>query len=103
MPIDPVAVREQRKKLDTRNSAAVKGIRAADALLWGAEYVKDQPALNVLRIDVSVIASATPGADIVQRYVKESAHSFAEDILDRAFEMAKLDFDNANKSTQDNQ
>lgn len=98
MPIDPVVVREKREMLNNSSRASEKGIKAADALLWGCLYVKDNPARDVLKINISVVASATQNADIVARYVKDSALSFAEDILDRAFEMAQRDFDAATRT-----
>ena len=98
MPIDPIAVAEKREKLSKGSAALAAGVKAADALLWGCEYVKARPAAEVLRIDVGVVASSTPNADIVARYVRESALSFAEDILDRAFEMANRDFEAAKRA-----
>lgn len=100
MPIDPIVVAEKREALLKGSAAMAAGVKAADALLWGCEYVKGRRAAEVLRIDIGVVASSTPNADIVARYVRESALSFAEDILDRAFEMAKRDFDAAKQARE---
>ncbi len=79
-------VRDQRSALDRASNAA-------QALLWFEKYASTEKPEDVLKVTAGVIASATPGADIVNRYVVAAVKDLLPELLEAAIWHASKDFE----------
>lgn len=89
--IDPIVVGEKQTRLARFMERLHTAQRGMEALKWFDSYAQDPDAANVLKFDVKVVASATPGAGITQQYVQNAARDFREQILAKAVEAAQRD------------
>jgi hypothetical protein len=88
--IDPIVINEERIRLIEHKTKMEQGVNAANALLWFKEYGEKK---EVLEIAARLIASSTPNVNFAQAYVSEAAKLFTKDILDKAIDAARKDFD----------
>lgn len=88
--IDPIVVKEECQRLVYHKNQMETGVNAAHALLWFKEYASKEP---VLIVTAKPIASSTPNADTVSKYVDDAAKAFAKEILNKAIEAAQHDLE----------
>src|ERR1700760_4859371 len=88
--IDPIVINEERTRLIEHKTKMEQGINAANALLWFKEFGEKKEVLEVI---ARLIASQTINANFAQAYVTEAAKTFAKEILNKAIDNARVDFD----------
>ena len=69
-----------------------QGREAAEALKWFIEYAKPtMAATEVFKVDASVIARSTGGAQVATKYLQRALDQHLGQILEEAIENAKAD------------
>jgi hypothetical protein len=71
------------------------GMSAAKALAWFARYANNMNAHEVATASINLKATHTPDLDEATAYVDSAARELLEQILNRAVELARADFDKA--------
>lgn len=87
--IDPIVVAEEKTRLWETAGVMNQGVKAANALIWFAEYAVDESSL---RLSADVVAGATPNADIAKDYLAQAVRSLGRQVLDTAIAQAQHDF-----------
>lgn len=90
--IDPIAVRDERARLEEDRQAMQSGSHAADALLWFHEYGTGRKPDAVIKVSASLVAGSTPNAAAALSFVTHVTQEFAQQILDAAIEKARRQF-----------
>lgn len=71
------------------------GMQGAQALSWFARYANNMNAHEVATANISLRATQTPDFDSAAAYVDSAARELLEQILNRAVELARADFNRA--------
>lgn len=96
--IDPIAVKEELKRLQEHADAMTAGAHAAKALLWFKEYATDREAALVLTLRAELVAGSTPDVEAARSFVTHATEAFAQKILDQAIATARHRFDHAERT-----
>lgn len=96
-PFDPIVVAETRQRITREANRLKLGEQAADALLWFNQYGLDQNVRDVVKVTASLVASATPKADVAGRYIAAAAMKFAGAIRDEAIRAANADLEDSGR------